>query len=127
VENFRNGRREGVEAKAGQEEVVSSVDEERSKDYEGGLDCVRWLFLISLDLVWGLVKGTHYFFLLDRDCTSDIPSYFQACPDEHRQEVVGFVFQYRLVDLDDNWDGIQNCSGNGEREVGVIQPDGVVV
>jgi len=35
VENPRDGRREDVEAKAGQEEVVSSADKEGGEDYKG--------------------------------------------------------------------------------------------
>jgi len=65
--------------------------------------------------------------ILDRDSAYDVSSDFEAHTEENDEEIVCFVVQDCLVELDYHGDGVEGCEDDREDEVGVVEPDGVGV
>lgn len=65
--------------------------------------------------------------VLDRDSTECIADNFEDGTDEDHYKVVGLVLDKRLVELYDDGDKVEDCGDDGEREIGIVEPDGVGV
>lgn len=125
--------REDTPAETRDEQVVPCADEEGGEDYEGAGNCIGWLsVIISIINVFRkleIEKGRTYdgVRILDRYSADDVSSNFETYAKQHSEEVVRFVVENRLVELDEHGDGVEGCEDDREWEIGVVEPDGVGV
>lgn len=57
--------------------------------------------------------------ILNRNCSDSIIDYFQDSAGEECDEVVGVVLDERLIELNDSWYEIKDCSDNSSAKLGL--------
>ena len=92
------------------------------------MDCVWGLRSLKTKLVTIMRTRWRAYYcvgLLDGNCSCDVPSYLETCTDEDDDEVVRFIQDDGLYELDYHRDGKEDSADDGEREARIGEPDGV--